>query len=55
MPPKVPISKNLQEIIKDVSGGHSAPLNENIKTIEEKQCAAVEFYLLAMTQRLELV
>ena len=55
MPPKVQISKNLQEIIKDVSGGQSASLNENIKSIEEKQCAGVEFYLLAMAQRLELV
>lgn len=55
MPLKVQISKNLQEMIKDASGGDYVSLNENIKTIEEKQCASVEFYLLAMSQRLELV
>lgn len=56
MPQKIPISKNLQEIIKEAAGDPSATsLNECLKKIEQKQCTAVEFYFRAMTQRLELV
>lgn len=54
MPQKITLSRNLQEIIKDVSGMQEGTLNEKITTINEKQCTAVEFYLRAMAQRLQV-
>lgn len=53
MPKEVIVSKNLQEIIKEVSENPTYYLNENMKKIEEKQCSNLEFYLKAMLQRLE--
>jgi hypothetical protein len=54
MPQKITISRNLQEIIKEVSGIDEGTLNEKISSINEKQCTAVEFYLRAMAQRLDV-
>lgn len=49
----VKISKSLQDIIRTVADDPSCTsLNSCMTRIEEKKCAAVEFYLRAAVQRL---
>jgi hypothetical protein len=59
----ITISKTLQEIIREVAEqdkkqesitGNPATLAENMKIIEMKQNARVEFYLRAMVERLSV-
>lgn len=55
MTTKTVIDKHLQEIIKNVAESDTYNVNENMSTIQQKQCTSLEFYLLAMIQRLEIV
>jgi hypothetical protein len=55
MPQKLHISKDLQQIIKDAACSETYNINENITKIQEKQYSSLEFYLLAMVQRLDVV
>lgn len=54
MASKTVIDKHLQEIIKNVAESETYNVNENMSTIQQKQCTTLEFYLLAMVQRLEV-
>jgi hypothetical protein len=36
------------------AGNNTYSLNDNLRSIEHKQCAGVQFYLLAMAQRLDV-
>jgi hypothetical protein len=50
----VPISRELVRIIRDASllGKEEAPLGEHLKSIEERQAQAIEFYLRSCSLRL---
>lgn len=48
------ISQNLQCLINEHAGPMEGTFNDKIMKIEERQCAAVEFYIRAMTQRLQV-
>jgi len=56
MPKKesIQVSRNLQEIIKEVSENPTYYINDNMKKIEEKQSNSLKYYLKAMIQRLQV-
>ena len=56
MPKKesIQLSRNLQEIIKEVSENPTYYINDNMKKIEEKQSNSLKYYLKAMIQRLQV-
>jgi len=49
-----PVSRELARIIRDASrlGREDAPLGEHVRSIEERQAQAIEFYLRSCSLRL---
>ena len=53
----VDISQSLQQIIRDVAEDESSilTLQDALRKIEDRKCTAVQFYLRAMSTRLDIV
>jgi hypothetical protein len=52
----VDISQSLEQIIRDVAEDekHNLSLQEALRKIEDRKCTAVQFYLRAMSARLDV-